>query len=408
MLFVTREFQMIFCVFLVVSMYYLNSYFVFRAPAIFSFDGLKCPFCFGDTFCSRVDRVDVRLTLIDYILDKLDRKTVFYGKFKDHPIVIKKLATTEERFHLEDKISYLFDHQFNYYDYKFEEEARRFYYESLLLLNSSFHDPSYKLKWCPTLTGVTQFFDPIIQENFYDTIALNIWTSLVLNPEPLMLQVFKAEDGWPVPKYFGSCGQAAFVAYCGESLNNYFHHSWLLRVHIAEELLQIAQTFTFKNPKIGVYLRDLSYDNVVMDPHLKVRVVDLEHVILVDKNEAPGMPSTWYSIHRSEHFECQNCITYSPIIICSHHLSDHNFYAVCKEFFHSESPNDYGLLHSLPNNTLYDDKIQLIKHYAELCVQPTNNESRFEIAGKLKKLLSEVKNEENFDKKRPTLLYEYD
>lgn len=59
-------------------------------------------------------------------------------------------------------------------------------------------------------------------------------------------------------------------------------------MHIAEELLRIAEIFTFKNSKIGVYLRDLSYDNVAMDADLRVRVVDLEHVILLDKNEVPG------------------------------------------------------------------------------------------------------------------------
>lgn len=77
-----------------------------------------------------------------------------------------------------------------------------------------------------------------------------------------------------------------------------------------------------------------------------------------------------------------------------------------QEFFHSSSPNDYGLLHSLPNNTRYDDKIQLIKRYAELCVQPTKTDSRFEIAKRLRRLLSQVKSEENFDQKKDTLLFE--
>lgn len=78
------------------------------------------------------------------------------------------------------------------------------------------------------------------------------------------------------------------MEYCGKTLDNYYHHPWQLRIHIAGELLQMAHIFTFKNPKIGVYLRDLSYDNVALDSELRVRVIDLEHVILVDKNAASG------------------------------------------------------------------------------------------------------------------------
>lgn len=54
------------------------------------------------------------------------------------------------------------------------------------------------------------------------------------------------------------------------------------------------------------------------------------------------MPSTWQLQHVSEHFECRNCITYSPITICSHHVSDHNFYAVCKVSIF----NELGFLYS--------------------------------------------------------------
>lgn len=189
MLSISSEIQMLLCIAIAIALYFLNSYFVFQAPSVLNFEGLKCPFCFGQSFCKLANKVEVRITPLDYILDKLDKKSVFFGKFQNQTIAIKKLATLGERFQLEDRISDLFDYQFDYYDFKFEEEARRFYYESLLLLNSSFHDPSYKLRWCPTLTGVVTFFDPIIQRNFHHTIPLNIWTSLVLNPEPLVLQV---------------------------------------------------------------------------------------------------------------------------------------------------------------------------------------------------------------------------
>lgn len=46
-----------------------------------------------------------------------------------------------------------------------------------------------------------------------------------------------------------------------------------------------------------------------------------------------GQPESWFEIHESEDYYCEECLIYSPNKICSHHLSDHNFYAVCKVLF---------------------------------------------------------------------------
>lgn len=32
------------------------------------------------------------------------------------------------------------------------------------------------------------------------------------------------------------------------------------------------------------------------------------------------------------HFDCPNCFAFSAKDICNHHLSDHNYYAICQVF----------------------------------------------------------------------------
>lgn len=99
----------------------------------------------------------------------------------------------------------------------------------------------------------------------------------------VLLQIFRYDENWPVPEYIGSCGRIALVENSGKTIQSYLNHPWLFRVHIVEELLWMAHNFTFSNPNFGVYLRDVSPDNIVIDSNMKTRIIDLEHVIVVDK-----------------------------------------------------------------------------------------------------------------------------
>jgi hypothetical protein len=42
--------------------------------------------------------------------------------------------------------------------------------------------------------------------------------------------------------------------------------------------------FTFRNEQFGFYLTDISYDNIAVDADDVAKFIDLEHIIVVDKN----------------------------------------------------------------------------------------------------------------------------
>lgn len=93
-----------------------------------------------------------------------------------------------------------------------------------------------------------------------------------------------AENGWPVPKYFGACGRIIIEEYIGLSLSDYYDKSWIQRAKIASSLLNAAHMFTFKNEKFGFYLTDVSADNIAVDYKNIAKFIDLENIIVVDKN----------------------------------------------------------------------------------------------------------------------------
>lgn len=97
-------------------------------------------------------------------------------------------------------------------------------------------------------------------------------------------QILSAENGWPVPRYFGACGRVVIEEYIGSPLSDYYDKSWIQRARIASSLLNAAHMFTFKNEKFGFYLTDVSADNIAVDYKNIAKFIDLENIIVVDKN----------------------------------------------------------------------------------------------------------------------------
>lgn len=96
--------------------------------------------------------------------------------------------------------------------------------------------------------------------------------------------MLREQDGWPVAKYMGACGRVVVEEYAGEILTSYHNAPWLQRAHLAYQLLIAAHNFTDSHPLFGFYLTDISADNIAVDAHGKLRFVDLENVIVVDRN----------------------------------------------------------------------------------------------------------------------------
>ena len=103
----------------------------------------------------------------------------------------------------------------------------------------------------------------------------NVITLLLINPEPLVLTTFPSEEGWPVPKFHGSCGRVTFVDFVGNPLSSYLGEDFVLRARLGLQLLKIAEDFTSRHEELTLYLTDWTLDNFAVDEHKKVKAVDL-------------------------------------------------------------------------------------------------------------------------------------
>ncbi|KAG8305494.1 hypothetical protein J6590_068886 [Homalodisca vitripennis] len=185
----------------------------------------------------------------------------------------------------------------------------------------------------------------------------------------------KVTKDWAVAEYLGGCGDFTVSRYCGYTLTWVIPQlDWMTRSSVAVQLLQFAFNATFSHPQFAFYFTDMSPDNFAVSSDGKVRLVDLEHVIVVDKYpEDP--PANWKVQHQSFHDESVNGFAFSTQEICSHQTSDMNIYSICQGILSEKSDLlDGGLLHSPPQHML--DITRMIRE----CVSPPTGKTRFDIA----------------------------
>ncbi|XP_015108541.1 divergent protein kinase domain 2A [Diachasma alloeum] len=355
----------------------------------------KCPACYGSSACPQVLNENIKIKPFDFrttMSHILPSKNVFFGESNGKKIVVKKLAQYEEleafdQMICKEGLDCCAARNYN------NEHAHSIDYFSRILndVSSDFiSDDRSGLIICPNPTS-TIFFDKLRGSRYLNDS--NLWTLVRINPEPIILEILRAEEGWPVPRYYGACGRIVIEEYVGLPLPAYYHAPWLLRAKIAAGLLRAAQMLTFHDPEFSFYLTDMSPDNIAINDEYKPIFVDLEHIIVVQKNSfSNDKIHDFRELHETEEtFACKNCFAFSPLDICSHRLSDHNYYAVCKHILSPESSTatiSGGFLHDVPKDisSRYPDlKIMLAE-----CSVPSARQTRIETAAKLIELFEKM------------------
>lgn len=357
----------------------------------------KCPACYGVSLCPAVTRG--LLTLHPFgsatgLVNMLGSKNVLFGMLGSQKVVLKKLGNAEELEQLDKVIC----NEANLGSSCHVNEA--IWQQGDLLQSMRQHVASQdgSLLLCPAVANLEHLFSNAFYKNkdvSTKVFHANIWTTVMINPEPLLLQVLQEQDGWPVAKYVGACGRVVVEEYAGEMLTSYHNAPWLQRAHFAYQLLIAAHNFTDSHPYFGFYLTDMSADNIAVDAQGRLRFVDLENVIVLDRNVPDeDKPLSWNIPHVSETFDCNGCFAFSAVDICSHSRSDHNFYAVCQHLLGPQAAPDIipgGLLHDTP--PAHANVLELVQE----CSKPMNSSGRFRAAQDLTALLAKVLRQHSFN-----------
>ncbi|VVD03527.1 unnamed protein product, partial [Leptidea sinapis] len=243
-------------------------------------------------------------------------------------------------------------------------------------------EPRKGLVLCPYSYSLYDLLNPVFYpKRNHKAELLNIWTMLSLNPEPIILQVIPKSKGWPVPAYGGVCGRLEVVAYEGETLASLNDVTWYKKLKYAQKILKAAMDFTFKHDRFRFYLMDWSLDNIVVNDNDVVTFVDLEDVVIVDKNILPkrDLPD-WYKRYGRE--QLGPGFTFSIENLCKHHLSDHNLWAACYILAGDDKP----YLYPIPSEA-NETKPHLYR-LLEDCLR--NSDDRFKTFTKLQHVIDDL------------------
>ncbi|PSN52914.1 Deleted in autism protein 1 [Blattella germanica] len=247
----------------------------------------KCPACYGTSLCEAFVTKNITLDFYSIkalIFNLFGSKNVLFGIYLNERIVLKKLGDRTELDKLDATVCIMkglavgcqvgeaLKEQDNLL-HKLEKQVIQPYGSSLHLCPSSAH-------LNVLITNYEESKDSTSRNVFLGII----WTVISVNPEPLILQILRAENGWPVPKYKGACGRIIVEEYVGEMLYMYHRAPWLQRASFAFQLLMAALNFTNDHPDFSFYLTDISPDNIAVDSYGKIKFIDLENVIVVNKN----------------------------------------------------------------------------------------------------------------------------
>lgn len=349
-----------------------------------------CPACYGESLCPQFFHGDIHLTGISRLkyFQFFNRKNVYDAKLYGNRVVLKKLAHDWEINDLDQHLC----KQAKLNEHCDVRSAVKHLCKdvnsitkptNLTTIFKAFHSPTDIAK-CPSERLLRHVWnrcsDHSLESNLNKTAEL-MYTMLV-NPEPIILQAFPQNEGWPFPLYKGSCGRVIAEEYIGRTLAYYESAPWEQRLDLAYQLLQVALLLTNNLSGFALYMTDVNMDNFAVRPDGTIFLIDVENIIIVDRWEVKkGHSKDWNGFHTSMGEACDDCLNFSVDDLCSYDMSDHNYYAICKGLL---VPGAYysskGLLHSIP--PLVEKRTNL-SHLLKECAHPRTKMDRFNVVPKI-------------------------
>lgn len=362
-----------------------------------------CPACFGSSGCGLIYYDQVQLSgWSNYrFVDSLGSNNVRYATLSGHQkVVLKKMGNDQDIAELDKKIC---------------RNANRpegcevgrvlFLMDVAMTLRKEPLQPKHLTQTVGMFTCAsyrlvdrmwTYYKEIRKKKKILTGDKLQVWYTASLNPEPLLLQTFPAAERWPFPEYFGACGRQVIVEHVGRTLQEFYHEPFHKRAGLAYELLKIAEHLTNNDEDFALYITDPSWSNFGVDASGKVRILDAENIIVVDKLAIDAKkPKDYDRFVQSEHMLCsdESCLSMVPQQLCTHLHSDHNYYAICTSLLDpliKDGTMPGGLLHDMPEEAQdFWDLDNLLKE----CARPTKYKGRIFAKDKLLTALSHLRDQ---------------
>lgn len=320
----------------------------------------KCPACYGASLCKPLYDGKAHFTGLSNIrsLDILNFKNFHYGKYRGEDVVLKKLVQNSVLQDIDERICFSADRKVGCdvarisYIADFSREIRTtdLQVSHLTGVSDMFRCPSVRFvrRLLANYKERAKHEVPI----YYITDKIQVLVTAMINSEPLMLQTFPSSEGWPFPAYIGACGRFIVVENCGQSLKDFYNAPIEKRADIAYQVLKIAEILTDNPHGYAIYWTELKANDFVVDKYGQVKFVDLNNVVVVDRE-------SFVNENKNDFMETYEAkfLIYDEVVpptpykeLCGHARSDWNIYMTCRYILSGSAIDPVipgGLLHDM-------------------------------------------------------------
>lgn len=211
--------------------------------------------------------------------------------------------------------------------------------------------------YCPSDRLITKVKNIYIGEKLRknQTITLQLTSTLYVNQEPIIFQVFPSEKGWPFPKLYGACGRAIIVEDAGLPLDYFLSYPWVERAKLALAVIKIAKQLSNNPENWGLYMTEIAMDNFAVSNGM-VKLEDVDRILVADLSRSDIKAEREKTVDVCDWTET-NCLSSHPTELCEGVIRDQNYYAVCRSVL-SDMGSVKGLLHSPPEEGDFSDMLQ--------------------------------------------------
>ncbi|XP_006638997.1 divergent protein kinase domain 2B [Lepisosteus oculatus] len=121
-------------------------------------------------------------------------------------------------------------------------------------------------------------------KHFAERDKLRLLYTLSVNQHPLMLQIFPGSEGWPFPKYYGSCGRV-IVTTSTNPIKQFYSAAFEARADVAYQLLSITQSLRTNGFNYVLYYTSVSEDMFGTFEDGRLFITDASTIGVIDKQE---------------------------------------------------------------------------------------------------------------------------
>ncbi|XP_063101829.1 divergent protein kinase domain 2B isoform X2 [Cavia porcellus] len=129
----------------------------------------------------------------------------------------------------------------------------------------------------------------IFMDHFTERDKLRLLYTLAINTHPILLQIFPGAEGWPLPKYLGSCGRL-LISTSTRPLQEFYDSPPDRAADLAYQLLGVLESLRSNDLNYFFYFThvDANMFGIFNNGHLFIR--DASTLGVIDKQEAKQPP----------------------------------------------------------------------------------------------------------------------